>query len=76
MEMTIDKYTYESHSTDDEDVITIEVTDKDGGFITQYDITLENNNVVDYSGVAELDGDDILFIKALGININEEEFLV
>lgn len=76
MEMTIDKYTYESHSTDDADVITIEVTDKDGEFICQYNITVENNEVTDYSGVAELDSDDILFIKALGINIDEKEFLV
>ena len=76
MEMTIGKYIYEDYPSDDGSEITIEVTDKDGEFICQYDITVENNEVTDYSGVAELDGDDILFIRALGVNINEEEYLV
>ncbi len=76
MEMTIGDYTYEEYPSDDGEEITIEVTDREGEFVSQYSISLENNEVVDYSGVAELDGDDILFIRTLGVNINEEEFLV
>ena len=76
MEMTIGEYIYEDYPSDEGDEITIEITDKDGKFISQYDITVENNEVTDYSGVPELDGDDIMFIRALGISINEDEFLV
>lgn len=76
MEMRIDKFVYEDYMSEDyEDIITIEVTSLDGDFVDQYDIVIENKEVIDYSGIAELDGDDITFIKALGLNINKNNFL-
>ena len=74
MEMTIGNYVYTDYPEEEyDDLITIEVTDLDGEFICQYDITIESNEVVDYSGVAELDSDDITFIKALGFRTEQVE---
>lgn len=72
MEMTIGKFVYTDYPEEEyDDLITIEVTDLDGEFISQYTITFEEKDVVDYSGVAELDEDDIKFIQALGFNTDE-----
>ncbi|MFR9542435.1 MAG: hypothetical protein SNH27_10320 [Rikenellaceae bacterium] len=74
MKMTINNLNYESYVDEEcEDSITIEVTRLDGEFVCQYDIIFEGNEVVDYSGIAELDSDDIAFIRALGFNTNEVE---
>ena len=74
MEMTIGNYIYTDYPEEEyDDLITIEVTNLDGEFICQYDITIDGNEVVDYSGVAELDSDDIDFIRALGFNTDQVE---
>ncbi len=70
--MTIGNFVYEDYPDEEyEDLITIEVTNLSGDFICQYEITIESNKVVDYSGIDELDSDDIQFINALGYNTEE-----
>lgn len=74
MEMTIGNFVYEDYPDQEcEDSITIEVTNLSGDFICQYDITIEGNEVIDYSGIAELDNDDITFLRALGFSTSEVE---
>lgn len=72
MEMTIGQFVYEDYPDEEyEDSITIEVTDLSGDFICQYDVTTEGNEVVDYSGIDELDSDDIAFLRALGFGTSQ-----
>ncbi|MFR9543473.1 MAG: hypothetical protein SNH27_15660 [Rikenellaceae bacterium] len=74
MEMTIGKFVYEDYPDEEyEDSITIEVTDRKGNFITQYDVTTEGNEIVDYSGIDVLDSDDIAFLRALGFGTSQVE---